>query len=301
MKRKSIVASLPFLVFCLLASNSAYAVAKVIHSERSLYRNILVTEERSQRCLQFSVKRDQRSQSCVNLNYPRQMVFSYTKMMMASLLLQPNPKRILVIGLGGGTLPMALTQLLPDSKITAVEIDAAVVKVAEEFFQFKQNKNLSVVVQDARVFGKRAILKNLKYDLILLDAYNGDYIPEHLLSKEYLEECKTLLSSHGVLAANTFSISQLYHYESATYDAVFDHLLNFKSRKSSNRILIASMQELPSLEVLQKTAKSLKARLKPFDIPIHKYPRQLNSKPDWKTDTPPLTDQYSPANLLNSG
>jgi len=283
------------------AGNSVWAAAKVIHSERSLYRNILVTEEYSRRCLQFSVKRDQRSQSCINLNNPGQMVFTYTKMMMASLLLGPNPKRILIIGLGGGTLPMALAQLLPDSEITVVEIDAAVVRVAEEFFQFKPSKKISVVVQDARVFGKRAIMKNLKYDLVMLDAYNGDYIPEHLLSKEYLEECKALLSSSGILVANTFSISRLYHYESATYGAVFNNLLNFKSRKSSNRILIASIQELPTLKTMQETAKSLKAQLKPFDIPIQKYPRQLDSKPDWNTDTPPLTDQYSPANLLNSG
>ena len=195
---------------------------------------------------------------------------------------------------------MALSQLLPESKITAVEIDAAVVRVAEEFFQFRSSKNISVEVQDARVFGKRAALKNLKYDLIMLDAYNGDYIPEHLLTREYLEECKNLLSDTGVLVANTFSISKLYHYESATYAAVFSNILNFKSNSSSNRILIASMQSLPSLQEMQETAKTLKAQLKPYDIPIHRYPKQLNSRPDWDTNTRPLTDQYSPANLLNS-
>lgn len=294
------VSGIILLVLCSTPILSLSAASKVIHSERSLYRNILVTEEYSRRCLQFTVKRDQRSQSCINLNYPKQMVFSYTKMMMASLLLKPAPKRILIVGLGGGTLPMALDQLLPESEITVVEIDASVVKVAEEFFKFRTSNNISVEVQDARVFGKRAALKNLEYDLIMLDAYNGDYIPEHLLTREYLEECKKLLSDNGVLVANTFSISRLYHYESATYATVFSNMFNFKSNNSSNRILIASMQSLPTLQEMQETAKTLKAKLRAYDIPIHRYPRQLNSQPDWDTSTPPLTDQYSPANLLNS-
>ncbi len=300
MKHTASASGIILFLLCISPVFSLVGAPKVVHSERSLYRNILVTEEYSRRCLQFSVKRDQRSQSCINLNYPKQMVFSYTKMMMASLLLNSTPKRILIIGLGGGTLPMALSQLLPESEITAVEIDAAVVKVAEDFFRFRKSKSVVVEVQDARVFGKRAALKKLKYDLIMLDAYNGDYIPEHLLTREYLEECKKLLSDNGVLVANTFSISRLYHYESATYAAVFRNMFNLKSNTSSNRIIIASMQNLPSLQEMQETAKALKARLKPYDIPIHRYPKRLNSRPDWDTNTEPLTDQYSPANLLNA-
>lgn len=288
------------LFLILFFASGTLAAAKVIHSERSLYRNILVTEEFSRRCLQFTVKKDQRSQSCINPNRPKQMVFSYTKMMMASLLIEPDPKRILVVGLGGGTLPLALADLLPNSKITVVEIDAAVVKVAEQYFGFKENAQINVVTQDARVFGKRARLKKLKFDLIMLDAYNGDYIPEHLLTREYLQECKDLLSEKGVLAANTFSISELYHYESVTYSSVFKHLFSLKSRSSANRILLASMQELPSVKQMQAQAKTLKSAIKAYEIPIQRYPKQLKSKPDWNTKVRPLTDQFSPANLLNT-
>ena len=62
------------------------------------------------------------------------------------------------------------------------------------------------------------------HDLIMLDAFNGDYIPEHLMTREYLEETSKLMAENAVVVANTFSISQLYHHESTTYQAVFGSL-----------------------------------------------------------------------------
>ena len=67
------------------------------------------------------------------------MVFSYTKMTMATLLYTPNPKHILIVGLGGGTLPMAFTNLFPEAQIDSIEVDPAVVKVAEAYFQYRTN------------------------------------------------------------------------------------------------------------------------------------------------------------------
>ena len=105
---------------------------RIIHREQSLYQTILVDDTGSRRCLQFSVRRDQRSQSCVDLKHPQRMVFTYTQMMMAGILLSPDPQKILIIGLGGGTLPLALNDLFPEALIDVVEIDGVVVRVAEE-------------------------------------------------------------------------------------------------------------------------------------------------------------------------
>ena len=85
----------------------------------------------------------------------------------------------------------------PDS----VEIDPAVVDVAERFFGFEENENVNVIVKDARVFVKQAGIMGREYDYIILDAFNGDYIPEHLMTKEWLEENKKILADDGVLVA----------------------------------------------------------------------------------------------------
>ena len=104
--------------------------AREIHREQSLYQTILVSESNFRRCLQFAVKRDQKNQTCFDTRYPKKMVFTYARMMMSVLLVQPNPRSILIIGLGGGTLPVALNELLPEARIDVVEIDPIVVEVA---------------------------------------------------------------------------------------------------------------------------------------------------------------------------
>jgi spermidine synthase len=274
------------------------AGAEIIHSERSLYQNILVTETGDQRCLQFSVRRDQRNQSCIDLREPKRLVFSYTRMMLASLLLVPDPQRILIVGLGGGSLPSALAQLYPNAVVDVVEIDPAVVTVAERFFDFKTGPRLRVHVQDARVWGKRALLEPDRYDLVLLDAFNGDYIPEHLMTREYLEETKRLLTPAGVVAANTFAISALYDHESATYAAVFGPFFNLTMPDSANRVIVARPAELPSRTELETEASALMGKLSPFGVDPTDYPARMSRKIDWRTDARVLTDQYAPANLL---
>ena len=294
----SIYLSLSFLVCSLLFSSLVQA--RVVHQERSLYRNILVEDEGGLRCLKFNVKSSKTNQSCFLKTNPDALVFNYTKLLFSGLLLQPKPKRILIIGLGGGTMSNTLHQLYPEATITNVELDKAVIKVARRYFSFFENDTVSTVAKDGRVFIKRELLKKQKYDWIILDAFNGDYIPEHLLTKEFLEESKGLLSENGILSANTFSNSKLYQYESATYHAVFGEFFNVKNRHNDNRIILVSNQPLPPTKSLVKQAQLLTDRLTPFGVNISKVLASISTEQDWPENTPVLTDQFSPANLLNA-
>ncbi|MCZ6712032.1 MAG: fused MFS/spermidine synthase, partial [Gammaproteobacteria bacterium] len=179
-----------------------------------------------------------------------------------------------------------------------IEIDPAVVTVARDYFGFEPTPNIQVFTQDARVFTKRAGLRGDTYDLIMLDAFNGDYIPEHLMTREYLEETRSLMSDGAVVVANTFSISQLYHHESTTYQAVFGQFFNLKSATSANRIILAISGELPERSLLQQRAQDLGPRLRRFGVKPAQYAKAMKTKPDWDTSARVLTDQYSPANLL---
>lgn len=281
---------------CGLAAQGS--LAEIIHRERSLYQTVLVTKNASILCLQFSQRRMQRKQSCLDQRRPKGMALTYTKMMMAALLLNPSPNRALIIGLGGGTLPMALAALRPEASIDVVEIDPAVVKVARRYFGFAEGENLRVHVQDARVFIRRASQAGPAYDLIMLDAFGADYIPEHLMTREFLQEVKALLREGGVLAANTFSTSRLYDHESVTYSDVFGLFLNLRLRSSGNRIIFAGRRPPPSLMTLAARAKTLAEALTPYGVPIEDYPARFSTKADWDVDASPLTDQHAPANLL---
>jgi spermidine synthase len=270
----------------------------VVDRERSLYQNILVVDHNGRRCLQFTLKETPRNQSCKDLDAPERLVFPYAKMMLASLLVLDDPKRILVIGLGGASLPQALARLYPDVPIDIVEIDSAVVHVAETYFDFVPTSRMQVFVQDARVWGKRAASAATRYDLILLDAFNGDYIPEHMMTLEYLTETRALLTDRGVLAANTFATSALYAHESATYARAFGAIFNLKMPDNQNRIIIASRARLPTRDALDAAALRIGPRVAPLGINASDYPKHMDPRADWNRAARVLTDQYSPANLL---
>ena len=102
-------------------------------------------------------------------------------------------------------LPDALRRLYPQTDIDVVEVDAAVIRVAQEYFDFRPSTNVHVFEEDGRVFVKRAGRSGAKYDLVLLDAFDHEYIPEHMLTREFLQEVKAVMQPEGVLAANTFS------------------------------------------------------------------------------------------------
>lgn len=292
------------LKYLLLAASvfSGAAFSNVIHEERSLYRNIIVDETRDLRCLKFNTKSSQTSQSCLYKNDPDKLVFNYTKLTFASLLVTQSPKNVLIIGLGGGTLSNVIHELYPAAKIHNVEIDPAVLKVARDYFNFIETDNVTSSVQDGRIFIKRAAIKKQEYDWIILDAFNGDYIPEHLLTKEFFEEVKSVLAEGGVIAANTFSSSKLYEHESATYYSVFGDFINVSRPNRSNRIILAGVKAMPTQAQLNERIKALAPRFKKYDVDIKAistYMQSTKNNQDWPANTKILTDQYSPANLLN--
>ena len=270
----------------------------VVHKEKSLYQNIVVTEKAGKRCLVFSVKRQQKNQTCIDINDPTRIVFPYVRMIFAGLLVNPEPSRGLMIGMGGGTISSVLTSIYPDLTLDLVEVDQAVVKVATDYFGFKKTHQIDVHVTDGRVFARRALRRKEQYDLIILDAFTGEYIPEHLMTVEFLENIKDLLTPGGVVIANTFSGSSLYHHESATYSAVFGPFFSLKMRGTGNRVIVASTAKLPTREALTDNALTLRSRFEHYKIDFQKYVPNMNKEPDWKTDKRLLTDQYAPANLL---
>ena len=90
---------------------------------------------------------------------------------------------------------------------------------------------------------KRVASQKPNYDMVLLDAFDADYIPEHMLTKEFLEEVRSIMAPDGVIVANTFSNSALYDHESVTYRAVFGPFFNLKL---GNRIIIGRVRRDPA-------------------------------------------------------
>lgn len=287
-----------YLGVLMLLGHASSSWAGVVHEERSLYRNIIINEQDNLRCMRFVVHDKKiHNQSCVDLKDRNRLVFEYAKMMLAAVFIKPEPHSILIVGLGGGTLPTAMHQLLPKAHITSVEIDAAVVKAAQQYFYYQEGPQVITETLDARVFIKRAGRQGKKWDLVVLDAFNGDYIPEHLMTREFLQEVQAVLNPGGLVAANTFATSRLYHHESATYNAVFSHL-HMLSRGDGNRVIFASDESfvLPKAEVARE---QWQARLQQYDMDV-KDILALEKPFKWDVSAKVLTDQFVPANILKN-
>lgn len=289
--------ALAVLAAAALLAGGAARADKLLHSERSLYREVLVYEGNHQRCMCFTRNCRVGRQSCMDTRAPDRLLLNYPRMMLGSLLINPKPRSLLLIGLGGGTLPRALQQMLPEMQMDVVEIDPAVVTVAGKYFDFKANERARVIEADGRVFVKRAVREGRRYDVVMLDAFDHEYIPEHLLTKEFLQEVKSLLAPGGVLAANTFSSSRLYEHESATYAAVFGSFFNLKR---DNRVILYRQGGLPTRTELVANGESLAQPLLRFGVDTEALISLFSQRVDWDPRARVLTDQYSPANLLNS-
>jgi spermidine synthase len=288
---------LSLLLLAALPVMPVLAAQQMIHSEKSLYREVLVYEEGGERCMCFTRACRIGRQSCFLLNDPHRFALNYTRMMMAGTLFTgPAPQRVLIIGLGGGSIPMALREVLPQAQIDVVEIDPAVTRVARRFFGFQEDPKMKVFEVDGRVYVKRAIRSGTKYDVVMLDAFDHEYIPEHLLTREFLTEVKSLLAPQGVLVGNTFSSSRLYDHESTTYAAVFGTFYNLKS---ANRVIIARPAGLPDMDSMRARAQEYDKVLRTFGVDGFSVLPMFTTTPDWDTRARVLTDQYSPANLLN--
>jgi spermidine synthase len=272
--------------------------AKQVDKARSIYRNVVMVEKDDRLCMRFETRRKRKSnQACIDINDPQRLVFEYAQGVMASYLVNPKPQRVLIIGLGGGVLSNAIHQLSPQAEIINVDIDPVVVKFARKYFSYQENEQVKTVIKDGRVYVKRALLDKEKFDWIILDAFNGDYIPEHLMTQEFLTEVKGLLSPKGLLVANTFSSSKLFDYESVTYQKVFEKLYTFKTPTKGNRLIFASNQNSEAFN-FSKPSSSFINSLKPYKVNIKSIVERITDKVNWNPDSKVLTDQYSPANLL---
>lgn len=116
----------------------------------------------------------------------------------------------LLLGLGGGD----VVKLLQESKVTAVELEPEVVAVAREYFGIVPSGKLITLAEDAEKFMDR---NEKKYDLVVVDLYSGDGVPEFVESRKFLENVRAALRPHGTVlvnyASHNFGTSEFEDFE----------------------------------------------------------------------------------------
>lgn len=200
----------------------------VLFEHVSAYNHIIVRRTPDQLLLCYRHQRSpiEEVESRLNPLKPLALPSAYTQAMILGLVWQPQPQRILLLGLGGGRLQMILHHYLEDVSLTTVELDPVIVEVAERFFGFAPDQRQRVLVQDGREYVQNGADGGL-YDLILLDAFQVEGVPRHLSTQEFYHECRSCLAPGGIIATNLHSGTPEYDSARKTFEASFAYTVAF--------------------------------------------------------------------------
>ncbi len=138
-------------------------------------------------------------QSSMRLDAPDELLLEYTRAMMGFLLLHPAPSTMLMIGLGGGSLPKYCHKHLPNTHMTVVEIEQDVIDLRNEFGVPRDDERLLVVCDDGARF---LSLTETRFDVILVDGFHGEGQPPELCSPAFYRHCARALAPQGLLVIN---------------------------------------------------------------------------------------------------
>jgi spermidine synthase len=113
---------------------------------------------------------------------------------------------ILVLGVAGGSVIKTLVDEIKfEGKITGVELDAEIIKVANTYFKLDQIKNLEIVIEDAFEF----VLKNKnKFDLIIIDIFQDTTMPNFLFETFFVNRICYHLKNKGFVLFNTMILNE---------------------------------------------------------------------------------------------
>jgi spermidine synthase len=229
---------------------------KILTRTRSPFNDIFVIERENLREMWFQGSGRFYLQTRIDLDRPGDLALIYTRLLLAPLMWNPHPCRILMIGLGGGVLPRFLSEVYPDIEIDVVEMDARVTELARRYFDFKESPRLRVFEDDGRAFVKQ---RSQKYDMVFLDAFKGGSVPYHLKTIEFYREIAQSLNEEGVLVTNLYGKSNaLKPSDRKTLEAVFQRVSFFEDADRVATVCVAILRdEGAALETLRKYTSNL--------------------------------------------
>ncbi len=246
-----------------MAAKTPTYSGEIIYSCEDDYGPIAVVEEATSRTLHFG---STARQSTMYLHNPVALALSYTRCMFGGLLFAQPPRTVLVLGLGGGSLPKFLLHHFGDCRVEVVEMRPRVAEVARDYFALPDDARLVLHMQKAEAFLARDDVG--AYDWVLVDLHNCDGMAPVLDQADFFARCQNLLRPGGVLAANLWTGDQedfLARIGARLHDAFQEQVLFLPVARKRNTVALAFNFALPSLDV-QPTRRHAGALAARYDI-----------------------------------
>ena len=281
-------------------SQSGY---KIVDTSDSQYHRIAVVEDDTSRYLRF----DSSFQSGMYLDDPYRTRFRYSDYLELSFAYRAQTRRILYIGLGGGSAPKRVWRDFPGVRMDVVELDPEVVDIAYKYFELPRDPRLNVEVEDGRRYVSS---HDGPWDVIVVDAFYSDAIPFHLATREFLELARSRLSPGGLVVTNIIGAvkgpdSRLFRSMLRTYRAVFPTVAvhpvidtgGTDLESVRNIIVVAGEGAAPSKQFLLDRWREVRRRSPGAPDLVTAIKGRVDA-PISTQDVPVLTDDYAPTDAL---
>ena len=305
-QRTRLARLIPHLCLCAFVVTSIYPspgrASTVLYEKQSSYHYIRVIESGTVRTMTFRRRGFDRNQSSMDISDPLRPCLPYYPLMFSGYLFVPKPKRILIVGMGAGILSRWSAHYFPEAIVESIELDPDVVEVAKKFFGFEEGERQRVFIRDARVQIKVLQNQREKYDLIMLDAFRGGYVPFQLTTKEFFEECREILSPQGALVVNLKPGWVIYQYQRRTLASVFPEQYPFGG-PSGDEVVVALSPDAEASPLprdkddLLAAAKRLQEE-RTLSFQLSDVVLQFNRGPHFPAKGIIFTDGHVPANIL---
>ena len=246
-----------------------------------------VVDADGQRSLQFD---GITIQSQMALDDPDALALDYTRSMMGFLLFHPAPRRIAMIGLGGGSLVKYCLNTLPDTAVTAIEINPEVIALRDAFGIPPDGPRLRVLCRDGAEYVRDP---GEPPDVLIVDGFDVAGMPRQLCSAGFYDHCCAMLAEGGMMVVNLWSGDSRYGlYASRIRDSFDDRVVVVRADEDTNRIVFASKDRRfpPGRAQLHERARTLAVDHPIGIVPLaqriqHRLDRRRElGGDDWPTD-----------------
>jgi len=200
-------------------------------------------------------------QGAMRLRDPFHLELDYTRELFAGLLFHPDPRHIVLLGLGAGSASKFAWKNWPKAKVTSVELNPAVIAVARSQFELPaDSKRMQTVCGDAQAFIASA---SAAADYLIVDVYDAAAKGPVLSSPEFYADCRAALSGaeSGVMAVNLFGRHKSYETNLRNIEKAFDGRLLVLPPSERGNVIAFGIAGAP-LEIKLSELRSRAARLK---------------------------------------
>ena len=221
------------------------------------YPKPFVVDNGKSRFLYFNVRL---MQSEMSLKAPNDLALRYTQKMMAFLLFHPRPKRIVLIGLGGGSLIKFCYHRMPGTQLTAVELNPDVIALRDAFSVPPDDARLQILEADGAEFIETT---EKGIDVLLVDAFDKTGFAPSLANRQFFENAYEKLAGNGILVINLAGEKETYAGLIGEAMHVFDdQVIVISVPEDGNHMLYAFKEYCfePRWRWLHNYAKELRAK-----------------------------------------